>query len=211
MIINRDGWFITAQHIFDEAGKLHQQIVAAQKKDTPPDDASHFTIIFGPPRASLERLIPCPEIDFCIGRLKNYSAPPGFIFPTFRSRPLGLGEFLCRIGFPLLDPVPVKWDNSKGFQIANRSLDVPHFVNEAMVSRLVMTPTGPHWIETSTPGIPGQSGGPLVDTGGLICGIESHSQQYSTAPDRAQTIGRAVHVHAIREQLLKHDIQHQTL
>ncbi|MYC34790.1 MAG: trypsin-like peptidase domain-containing protein [Chloroflexi bacterium] len=211
MIINPDGWFITAQHIFNEIGKLHQQIVAAQETDTPPETVSRYTVFFGPPRVSLERLIPCPEIDLCIGKLKNYTAPSGFIFPTFRSRPLGLGEILCRIGFPLLDPVPVKWDNSTGFEVATSSLDVPHFVNDAMVSRLVMTPTGPRWIETSTPGIPGQSGGPLVDTGGLICGLDSHVEKYSPRPNRAHTIGRAVHVHAIREELLKHNIQHQTL
>lgn len=52
---------------------------------------------------------------------------------------------------------------------------VTMFANEALVGRFVLLESG-KWIETSSPGLLGQSGGPLVGTDGLIRGMQVNTR-----------------------------------
>jgi hypothetical protein len=88
------------------------------------------------------------------------------------------GKFLCRLGFPFPEFTnfainaqtdELEWTNT-GINVS------PRFPIEGMVTRFLGdTQNGLFGIEMSTPGLRGQSGGPLFDENGIVYGM-----QYST-------------------------------
>ena len=123
-----------------------------------------------------------PEPDIGFGKLTNY--PVMQDYPRLRSRPIEVGEFLCRVGFPFTKKIPTTWTKEGGFNLTD-PFPVPGFVNEAMVSRFFRLPGGGEWIETSSPGLKGQSGGPLIDTAGFVCGIQANTGHYDLGFEKA--------------------------
>ena len=103
--------------------------------------------------------------------------PAGHVYPQFRVREVEQGELLCRLGYPFVDSVGPTWSKNKGFAFTNL-FPVPQFVNEALVSRFVQLNAGV-WIETNSPGLKGQSGGPLADSDSYICGVQVNTGHYS--------------------------------
>ncbi len=68
-------------------------------------------------------------------------------------------------------------------------------------------------IETSSPGLRGQSGGPLVDEDGKVCGIQSYTIHYSlkfNVQDQFLHVGRAIHAKSIIEFLDRYNISYQS-
>lgn len=87
------------------------------------------------------------------------------------------GKILCRLGFPFPEFTnytynqvidDIEW-SKEGF---NHS---PRFPIDGMVTRFLAEKDKMYGIELSTPGLRGQSGGPLFDEKGRVCGM-----QYST-------------------------------
>ena len=112
-------------------------------------------------------------------------------------------QLLCRAGFPFVEKYPV-WDQNKNnFEFEN-VFPVPMFVNEAFVSRYLGKASGV-WIETSSPGLKGQSGGPLLDRHGYVCGMQVNTKSYPLnfkgTENQFLHVGRAVHVASIRKAL----------
>ena len=128
---------------------------------------------------------------------------------------------LCRIGFPFMsDQINhVMWDEEReGFSM-NCKGSFSLFANEAMASRFFHRGNSNDQvegvlIETSSTGINGQSGGPLVDQEGVLCGIHSHTRHYplgsNTKPKQFLNLGCAVHADAIRNFLLEAKVPHYT-
>lgn len=84
------------------------------------------------------------------------------------------GQFLCRLGFPFPEfnnfiyneaTDDIDWTNTG----AGSS---PRFPTEGMVTRFMVKDNRLYGIEMSTPGLRGQSGGPLFDKDGLVCGMQ---------------------------------------
>ena len=91
------------------------------------------------------------------------------------------GTSLCRLGFPFHAIVP-RFDERDGrFVLPEGSTPIPLFPVEGILTRLgtILPPAEkplPYplmQIETSSPGLRGQSGGPIVDIAGRIWGIQS--------------------------------------
>ena len=230
MILNESGWFVTAGHILLDACKLLEDI------DSPTSDVTNGAVRVGPVEVADKRgsgtelkLLSLqetahvlPEIDLGIGRLEGYKPKKGQQFPRFREKEVELGEFLCRIGYPLLHKdfrvFESKWFPDKGFQTTMQAAAPPVFVNEALVSRfvrLIDRNTGKAsgcWIETSSPGLKGQSGGPLTDSVGLICGIQVKTAPYPLGfrDDEVLYVGRAVRVDTVRDFLDVHNVEYLT-
>lgn len=87
------------------------------------------------------------------------------------------GEFLCRLGFPFPEfnnfrfneiTDDIEWTNTG----AKAS---PRFPIEGMLTRFLAEDNTLYGIEMSTPGLKGQSGGPLFNRDGIVYGM-----QYST-------------------------------
>ncbi|GAB3950615.1 hypothetical protein GCM10028805_29040 [Spirosoma harenae] len=125
-------------------------------------------------RLSIERH---PTQDLAILRFEGYnrllySSHATFLGDSSRIKP---GRSLCRLGYPFpeftnfrFNPAvdDIEWD------VVGRTTS-PSFPIDGIVTRLSIDNGNVLGIEMSTPGLRGQSGGPLFDTNGLIYGMQS--------------------------------------
>jgi len=127
-------------------------------------------------------------------------------FPTFANSKgaVAQGTSLCRLGYPFHD-IKAVYDQAKGqFQIPN----LPHlamFPNDGIVTRNVMTNDNPikrmvHFIETSTPGLLGQSGGPVFDVEGTVWGLQVRTVHLS--------LGFSPKVKVSGKEIVEHQFMH---
>lgn len=138
------------------------------------------------------------------------------------------GKFLCRLGFPFpeftnftfnAEADDIEWTNT-GVSVS------PRFPIEGMVTRfLVDQPNGMYGIEMSTPGLRGQSGGPLFDTSGKVYGMQFSTKHLHLGFDLVDKeimvnntvkkvsdysfihLGQCIHVNAIKTFLKQHAIK----
>ena len=211
IIINNEGWFITAGHILHQIMDLDKQ-VNTKKTGRNKNRPTHYASVFGTTNATLSMGTVLGEVDLGIGKLDGYGPPQGHVFPRLRVMDVQQGELLCRAGYPFVDNIKPKWSGNR-FTFTNL-FPVPMFVNEALVSRFATLKSG-MWIETSSPGLKGQSGGPLADADGLICGIQVNTHHYplgfqGRGRNQVLNVGRAVHVHTIRNYLNSNNISYSS-
>jgi len=123
--------------------------------------------------------------DLTVARLEPFDeAAWGDTYPAFMTdSELLCGTSLCRLGFPFHQVATTFDESVGGFALAGGTLPVPRFPNEGILSRFFMVDgdvggTKIRFIETSSPGLRGQSGGPVFDVRGQIWGIQSHTRHY---------------------------------
>ena len=137
------------------------------------------------------------------------------------------GKFLCRLGFPFpefsnfvynADSDDIEWTNT-GVAVS------PQFPIEGMVTRFLADQAqGLFGIEMSTPGLRGQSGGPLFDTNGTVYGMQFSTKHLHLGFDLVDKeimmnngvkkvsdypfihLGQCIHVNAIKNFLRKHQV-----
>ena len=211
ILINQEGWFITAAHLLMMAKEV--EVATKNQAELPGfGQVTNHVCVLGVTGARLGTARVFHEIDLGIAKLKNYTHRKELSYPKLRVRDVQQGEMLCRIGFPFVGNVKPKWNN--GVFDLSGIFPVPQFVNEALVSRFAKLSEGT-WIETSSPGLKGQSGGPLLDVDGLVCGIQVNTCSYplnfeGAERDQVFNVGRAVHIETIRMYLDDNNIQYQT-
>jgi hypothetical protein len=118
-----------------------------------------------------------PTQDLALLRFEGYkrllyNSYATFLKDTSRVKP---GRSLCRLGYP--------FPEFTNFQFSSDVDDIewtsdgrvtsPRFPIDGIVTRLLSENGGITGIEMSTPGLRGQSGGPLFDTNGLVYGMQS--------------------------------------
>lgn len=209
VVINSDGWIVTAAHILDQFQTLASQAeqankVTAQKKAILEDAAlnekqkrkeigklsyppkthtSNCSIWWGSQGESqLVYAAGLPEADLAVGRLEPFDPSSVRNYPVFKDPTKGFdhGTSLLKVGFPFHSIVPT-WDEQAGlFVLPPGSLPVPRFPIEGIFTRVAESAARPNgiparFVETSTPGLRGQSGGPTVDVKGAIWAIQSRT------------------------------------
>lgn len=125
------------------------------------------------------------EGDIAIGKIEGFSAPKDFGYPKFKNpKNLAIGTSLCKLGYPFHN-IEAIFDEAKGFILADNALPLPFFPIEGIYTRNVnvnsetnKTKFKIQFIETSTPGLRGQSGGPIFDKDGVIWGMQSRTQHF---------------------------------
>lgn len=118
-----------------------------------------------------------PTLDLAILEFKGftkrlYSSHASFIKDTSKIKQ---GNYLCRLGFPFPEFNNFKYDASKDDIVwTNEGIAAsPTFPIDGIVTRFLGDGTGKiNGIELSTPGLKGQSGGPLFDTNGTVYGMQ---------------------------------------
>lgn len=228
MVVNSDGWIVTAGHVLKNIMDTHNEVEknsqpgAAQPKRRStkrkgstagnPNDKTQCATLWSTMGGRVVEGHGNDTSDLAVGRLTGIAIPKDYEYPVFRRDGIRAGEFLCRVGYPFLPNLEVTWTQADGFDFKN-PFPVPSFVNEALVSRFAAFPTGEQWIETSSPGLRGQSGGPLADRNGAICGIQVNTEHYpldfeGKGQGQVLNVGRAVHVDTIRQFLEEHGISY---
>ena len=89
-----------------------------------------------------------------------------------------------KLGYPFHSVSTTFDEAANTFVFAEGALPLPQFALEGMVTRLRSggrTQDGSpevSYVETSTPGLRGQSGGPIFDYEGRLCTIQVHTVRY---------------------------------
>jgi hypothetical protein len=87
------------------------------------------------------------------------------------------GKSLCRLGYPFPEFSNYKYESEKDDIIWTKEgkSQTPRFPIDGIITRKLLNKGKVMGIEISTPGLRGQSGGPLFDTNGIIYGMQSHT------------------------------------
>jgi len=124
-----------------------------------------------------------PIADLALGKIENFNKENVSSFPIFRNpkNELLVGTSLCRIGFPFHTINASYNEKIDKFILAEGVLPLPRFPIEGIHTREVLVKDSKstriaRFIETSSPGLRGQSGGPIFDVNGHICGLQSRTK-----------------------------------
>ena len=84
------------------------------------------------------------------------------------------GEFLCRLGFPFPEFTNYRFNEANDdIEWTQEGITAsPRFPLDGMVTRFLADESGLFGIELSTPGLKGQSGGPLFNKDGIVYGMQ---------------------------------------
>lgn len=206
VVINEDGWFITAFHIMAQLNKLglahkeyketiekraeienmglkkHLKMERLNKLRIHSTAVTNFSVLLSWQGVTIGDVYGIPEADIAVGKLINFRKEMVKIYPKFKDpkEPMDQGTSLCKLGFPFHSIEPT-FNEQKGFILPPGSLPIPIFPIDGIYTRTVniQNNTGKKYplmfIETSTPGLKGQSGGPTFDVNGAIWAIQSQT------------------------------------
>lgn len=118
-----------------------------------------------------------PKYDLAIIKLEGYEKLYYKNYAIFLKNEtlVNQGKYLCRIGYPFPEFSNFKYDTEKDdiLWITEGNPTTPRFPIEGMITRRLKDKDGINGIEMSTPGLRGQSGGPLFDKEGVIYGMQA--------------------------------------
>ena len=155
----------------------------------PPDSARDCSAWWGTDGAVLRDVRLMPASDLALGRLEPFDPAGVAHYPAFKAPDADYapGRSLCRLGFSFHEIAPA-WDEARGaFVLPPEAFPIPLFPIEGMLTRFLSAPppgtdaadgnAAPgKYIETSSPGLQGQSGGPVFDVDGAVWAIQSHTR-----------------------------------
>ena len=172
--------------------------------------------------------IPHPTIDLAILKFHGYNKILYNSHATFikNGSDIKQGKYLCRYGYPFPEfnnfQYNISMDNIEFTTTGNAG--TPAFPLDGIVTRHLGDGSKIVGIEMSTPGLKGQSGGPLFDTNGLIYGMQyatnhlhlgfdmknkeitSEGKKIKVTNQPFLHVGHCVHVDIIKEFLTLNNI-----
>lgn len=171
-----------------------------------------------------------PLLDLAISRLEPFEGSAISTYPRFRdlANPLKTGASLCRLGFPFHDIKATFDEGTNRFTLAEGTLPMPRFPIEGIHTRVALiedatTKRKAKFVETSSAGLRGQSGGPVFDTEGRVCGLQSRTSHLPLGfsptvivggkeirENQFINVGLATHVEEIIRLLTEKSISFQT-
>ena len=144
----------------------------------------HHSVWWGADNVRLIEAKVLPAADLALGRLDPFDATSVPHYPVIKDPARGYtpGRSLCKLGYPFQQIVPVHDEKANTFTLPPGSVPLALFPLEGMFTRTVNTrvpesgeaETSP-FIETSTPTLIGQMGGPVFDPEAKVWGIQSHT------------------------------------
>ena len=211
VILNRDGWVLTAAHLV-EVLRAHQQhskriaeyeqrqaaLEAAQSKNeaearrlrelsqvTKPNPKwiTNCALWWGRDGITHSEIVGFPAADLAAVRLEPFEPDQVEAYPVMKDpSKLRFGTSLCRLGFPFHSVATSFDETTGGFTIDSSAIPFPRFPIEGIYTRNVIlrkaddTELGVKFLETSSPGLRGQSGGPVFDTEGTVWAIQAKTK-----------------------------------
>lgn len=165
-------------------------------------------------------------VDIAVGKLEPFDPSWVASYPVFKdpTKDFDTGTSLCRTGFPFHTDIVPKWDDAtQRFDLPPGTFPAPLFPIEGVFTRTIQhTPTPGsepfpfpfRWIETSSPGLKGQSGGPIFDGNGTIWGMQCQTYCYdldfktATGTPQYLNVGVGVHPETLFAVFKKFDIKY---
>jgi hypothetical protein len=215
MLLNKEGWALTAGHaMIDAAVKdkdakerdAYQKQFDAIQNDTTLSPGkkrheigklrknfqwiTHLSYWWAADGINVTQIHIDPVRDLAVAKLTGADVLGIATFPQFAPANVELlsGTSLCRLGFPF-HTVNGRFDDaSQQFKIDNMP-QLAMFPNEGIHTRIMLavdqtTQKQAKFLETSSPGLRGQSGGPIFDVNGRVWAVQSKtlSLQLGFAP-----------------------------
>lgn len=249
-IVNPEGWILTAGHIFDsfmqfrqdqdkikelqkinEAHEGRESLGPSKKIEPDPKWLTNHSFWWGWDGLRLADVYVNREIDVCLGRLEGFKPDMVSEYPVFRDpKTMVPGTSLCRTGFPF-NNVAADFDAEKNaFRIKPGVLPIAFFPNDGIHTRNVLTSQHSKdggypvmYVETSTPGLRGQSGGPIFDTEGRIYAMQvrtnhmplgfhpvSHYNGSEVIENQFLNVGIGVHGKVLQDIMRDRHVKFQT-
>jgi hypothetical protein len=127
-----------------------------------------------------------PPGDILIGRLEPFDQTMVRTYPIIKnpSKGLNIGTSLCKLGYPF-HRLEASFDETKDtFVLAPGVVPLPLFPIEGIYTRNAISGRSKDkkyeikFLETSSPGLRGQSGGPIFDTNGTVWAIQSRTHHF---------------------------------
>lgn len=215
ILLNSDGWIITAGHVFASQIKLNQdqeamkgylglvseadsqQLGSKERRrklmGQKPDGGwlTHQSFWWGKDGLGIADITLIPG-DLAITRLVgDWERPTAY--PVFKN-PTNLlpGTSLCKLGFPLIE-IPCSFDEQRNAFGLSFPQNLAFFPLDGILTREVLASdptTGKieRYIETSSPGLKGQSGGPIFDRDGVVWGMQVRTQHHPLGFDTSLAV-----------------------
>ena len=245
IVINREGWVLTAGHMYDSFVKYQSDLKKAEeikelnssrasKRGAPssevklePSLITNHSFWWGWDGVRVKDVFVNRQLDIAVGKLDPFNPDWVREYPVFRDPThLRPGTSVCRGGFAFTNLTATWNEAKKSFQIPQPSQD-SLFFNEGMHTRTVCMgkcKDGSHdmlYVETSTPGLRGQSGGPIFDTKGRIYAMQVSTQHMDlgfhpttqfegrrVVENQFLNVGLGVHARILREVLDERGIRY---
>ncbi len=127
-----------------------------------------------------------PEGDLALGRLEPFDTRTFAPFPVVKDPArLDVGTPLCKLGYPF-QQISASFDEScREFHVSTGPQPLAGFPMEGIYTRTLSggkSSDGRYeikFLETSSPGLTGQSGGPIFDSYGTLWGVQSRTDMHS--------------------------------
>ncbi len=207
VIINNEGWIVTAAHLMQPI-LLHQQYLKevsdynSQVKSVESDPKlnhkqrkrklsrlkhnpkwlTNFSYWWGADGIRVDNIEVLPDGDIAVGKLDPFIPDMVSVYPVIKDpQNLLIGTSLCKLGYPFHNAASSFDEKTGNFKLAEGTLPVPRFPIEGIYTRNLLTGTSSDgkyelkFIETSSPGLRGQSGGAVFDINGTVWGIQSRT------------------------------------
>lgn len=236
VVLNEEGWVLTAAHVIDEIVSAQRDVDGDTSEAASGDDpCTHHVEVWAIPgfdraRPRITEAIVRGVADLAVVKLEPFDSERVSSFATLRDEleePISQGMSVCRFGYPF-HAVCAGWDGDRGeFVLPEDAFPVASFALDGIVSRFHRNVAeGGHeatFVATSTPGLRGHSGGPLLDVDGRVCGIQSHTRHldlgfeaYFSAGEKVVAerqflnVGAATHVRDVRTVLDEAGVAYRT-
>lgn len=152
-----------------------------------PKWVTNHSFWWGGDGVQLNDVRPFPEGDLVVGRLEPFDPTSISFYPVFKDPTSNLcpGTSLCKLGFPLHE-IDAAFDEANDtFKLAPDALPLPRFPIEGIYTRDVIGGKSKDrrydikFLETSSPGLRGQSGGPIFDVRGTVWAVQSKTKHFA--------------------------------
>ncbi len=251
--VNGEGWALTCKHVaqwLTQADAINKRYSAylteakdlnsGQKKalakklglDESKTSEMRVTFVDCVDRISNIRFFLHPDYDLALLKLEGfektlYADVPIFLEKDQLAQP---GQMLCRLGFPFPEFFNFSLNTERDILEWTQTGQArsPRFPIEGMLTRFLGDKQGKvYGIEMSTPGLRGQSGGPLFDAQGRIVGMQSRTKHLHLGFDIEEKevvahgkvkkvndyafihLGECIHVAVIKEFMAKQGVKFQ--
>jgi len=146
---------------------------------------TNYSLWWGRDGVRSQKVIILPEADLAVARLEPFDPKAVPEYPVLKNpSTLRCGTSLCRLGYPFHNIEATYHEETNSFELAPGSLPVPRFPIEGIYTRNVVVGKSRDgkreikFLETSSPGLRGQSGGPIFDTNGTVWAIQSKTTHF---------------------------------
>ena len=149
---------------------------------TDPRWITHPSFWWGDDGVRIRDVLRLPEADLAVGRLEPFAPCPPDAYPAFKNpASLAVGTSLCKLGYPFHEITATFRADDNAFQLPPAALSLTHFPMEGIYTRTLSAGRSRDglydikFVETSSPGLTGQSGGPIFDAAGTVWAVQSRT------------------------------------